>query len=407
MNPKLLKQFATDPAAFRTHLLIPGGNGVGRLGELMADFQRTDFAALDRAFLALAASRKPEVGRYWWERTKGASKDTDLAAALLWLLAFSPRPLTCQVGAADQGQADELRKAAKGVLRLNPWLAEVVEVQAWNILNTRTESRCEIIAADVAGSHGARPDLLILNELSHVTKREFAENLLDNATKVPQGVVCIATNAGFVPSWQWDWRENARTSPRWHFSAYTRPAPWLDPAEVDEARRRNNRERFARLWQGTWVRGAGDALAAADIEAAVTATGPMTGWEPGYVFYGGLDLGVSRDHAALVSLGLDHDRRVRLAAVQSWSPPLGGKIDLQAVEQAVLKADAQYRYFAFCFDTYQAELMGQRLKSRGVPVEGVNFTVATLQEMATALLERFNSREIELYRDDRLLADLH
>ena len=39
----------------------------------------------------------------------------DLAVAMLWLLAFSKRPLTCQIGAADQDQADEMRQIMKGV----------------------------------------------------------------------------------------------------------------------------------------------------------------------------------------------------------------------------------------------------------------------------------------------------
>jgi len=49
---------------------------------------------------------------------------------LVWLLAFSTWTLECQVGAADQHQAGELRKAAKAILRLNPWLGEVQEIQA-------------------------------------------------------------------------------------------------------------------------------------------------------------------------------------------------------------------------------------------------------------------------------------
>src|SRR5262249_15775492 len=157
----------------------------------------------------------------WWERTKGASKDTDLAVQLLWLLGFSGRSLTIQCGAADADQADELRKAAKQILRLNAWLAAGVTINEMVLLNPRTDSRCEIIPAEGGGSDGARADLVILNELSHIQKREFAENLLDNAAKVPHGVVCIATNAGFNPSWQWDWRERARTSAekgeRWYF----------------------------------------------------------------------------------------------------------------------------------------------------------------------------------------------
>jgi hypothetical protein len=420
-----LTRIANDPTAYRAALTIPAARGPAKLSDVTAEYQAGDFATMDQAFLALAEGRKPEPGRIWLERTKGASKDTDLAVMLLWLLAFSPRPLACQVGAADLDQADELRKAAKGILRLNTWLSAFVDVQSWSLVNERTDSRCDIIAADVAGSHGARPDLLILNELSHVAKQEFAENLMDNAAKVPHGVVCIATNAGFVPSWQWNWRENARTSPRWFFSAYDRPAPWLELAEIEEARRRNHPIRFARLWQGVWVRGTGDALSADDIQAAITlplptltppstampadlyrqlAGEPQTDFET--VFYAGLDLGISRDHAALVIGGLRRGR-VRLASVQSWAPPYGGKIDLAMVQDAVLAAHQHFCLFRCFFDPHQAELMAQNLLREGVPMEAVPFTVPSLQDMATALLERFTSRQVDLFPDEGLIADLH
>ncbi len=68
-------------------------------------------------------------------RRRSASKDTDLAICLLWLLAFSPRSLACQIGAADEDQADELRKAAKGILRANAWLSGTIDIQANRIIN--------------------------------------------------------------------------------------------------------------------------------------------------------------------------------------------------------------------------------------------------------------------------------
>lgn len=444
----LLQRFAVDPAAFRAALVIPGARGPARLGEVMADFQRRDFAALDPAFVALAKGTKPPVGRYWWERTKGASKDTDLAVMLLWLLAFTQRPLACQVGAADADQADELRKAAKGILWCNEWLTTLVEIQAWSILSKRMEARCDIIAADVAGSHGARPDLLILNELSHVNKQEFAENLLDNAAKVPHGVVCVATNAGFNPSWQWEWRENARTSERWYFSAYQQPAPWLDPAEMEEARKRNSPQRFARLWRGEWVSGSGDALAADDLAAALTQTRPMDGTEPGWAFYGGLDIGHVHDASSLVVVGLHvgHDEtaddpepqalpdqmesmidlgiierpfqprpvvrhpgngRVRLARCLSWIPTVQAKLDLSLVKQAVVEAHRRFGLVRLLYDPSQAHyLAGECRKEAGVPMEECYFTGANHQGMAQTLMELMRRRELDLYRDDLLLADL-
>ncbi len=91
--------FAANPAAFRNELMIPSADrGARKFGDVMADFQRQDFAKLDPALISLAKGKKPKIGRYWWERTKGASKDSDAATVLLWLLTVSPRPLLCQVG---------------------------------------------------------------------------------------------------------------------------------------------------------------------------------------------------------------------------------------------------------------------------------------------------------------------
>jgi hypothetical protein len=445
-----VQRFAADPEAFRADLVIPAAGGPERFGACMADFQAKDFRALDPSFIALRDGGRPPVGRFWLERTKGASKDSDLATLVLWLLAFSKRSLTIQIGAADKDQADEMRKAAKAVLRLNPWLAALVEVQSWSIRNPRTDSAAEIIPADVVGSHGARPDLLILNELSHIAKQEFAANLMDNAAKVPAGVVVIATNAGFDPSWQIQWREAARTSSRWYFSAVSDPAPWLDPAEIDEAERRNSPSRFARLWGGIWVSGGGDALEPADVQAAVRADlGPMVGTEPGWLFVAGLDLGVKQDRAALCILGkhvghaelaaeqpearqrapvtaalvdlgildaapepepvyntVPGTSRLRLAWIQSWAPGPGGQVDLSAVENAVLAAHNRFNLAAVNYDPHQCALLAQRATAAGVPMVETSFTGSNLDAMASGLLEVFKAREVDLYLDPALVADL-
>jgi hypothetical protein len=409
-----LRKYAADPAKFQAELIIPSGHGPRLFGEVMADFQRERFAMLNPSLLAVARGEKPPTPRHWWEATKGASKDSDLAVCLLWLVAFTRRPLNCQIGAADQDQAAELRKAARAILDLNPGLADRVTVQNWKIVCTATNSEAVIVAADVTGSHGARPDVLILNELSHIAKQEFAENLLDNASKVPLGLVVIATNAGFSGTWQAKWRVLAGESDRWAFHAFSRPAPWLDPKEIEEARRRNSVTRFARLWEGIWASASGDALDAEDLAAAMLkpphshlpAPGPMTGDEPGWSFVAGLDLSTRRDHSALVVLGVNgQTHRVRVATVQGWAP-IAGRVDLQAVQHAVLKAHEQFNLRAVFFDPFQAELMADQLRKAHVTMQEMTFGGANLNRMATALLEVFRERKIDLYDDPQLLRDL-
>lgn len=409
IDAKQVRKFASDPSAFQAALVIPSAQGPRRFGEVMADFQRERFAAINPALVAVAKGDKPEIGRHWWEATKGASKDSDLAVCLLWLLAFTRRPLTCQVGAADMDQADELRKAAKDILRLNDWLAARVEVQSWKIACRATAAEAEIIAADVAGSHGARPDVLILNELSHVTKREFAENLLDNAAKVPLGLVVVATNAGFRGSWQEQWRQIAESSDRWRMHVYARPSPWLSDEEMDEAKLRNSKSRFLRLWWGVWASTAGDAIDEADLQAAVDPSltrlfRPQAGW----VYVAGLDLGIKHDHSALVVLGGNRETQdLRLALAESWPPdPATGKVDLERVERAVLTANEQFSFATCGYDPFQAALMAQRLERREVRMQEVAFTGKSLNLMATTLLEVFRSHRLKLYNHPQLLADL-
>jgi hypothetical protein len=400
-----LRRYVADPMAFFADLIIPGARGSVRFGDAWGNFQREEFAALAPSLLAVANGQKPPIGKYWWERTKGASKDSDLAVALLWLLAFSRRPLLCQVGAADQDQAGELRKAAADVLRLNPWLAQRVTLQAWKLL--AGDSTCEIIASDVAGSHGARPDVLILNELSHITREEFAANLMDNAAKVPHGLVCIATNAGFIDTWQEAWRKLAIESDRWRFHKWAEPAPWLDPADIEEARKRNPPARYLRLWWGIWASGAGDALDADDLKAAISLKAePMRGNEPFFCFVGGLDLGVRRDHSAIVILGHHwKTKRVHLAHCESWAPLPGRQVDLPAVQERTYELARQFRCPVF-YDPWQAELMAEQLRRRGSRMIERPFVGKNLNEMAVKLLEMFRERRVTLYDDPPLIRDL-
>lgn len=409
MSTDTLARYA-DFGAFAADLAVPLPGGSAPLGPRMAPFQRRDFAALTPALHALADGNMPPVRRFWLERTKGASKDTDCTVALLWLLAFASRAVRCQVIADDQQQALEVRLIVEAILAidapLNALLRQVVRVQRATVHSDRNGSTIEILTRDDSGSHGARPDLVLANELSHISDEGFASTVLDNADKLPTSVVIVATNAGFSDGWQYRWRQIAKTSDRWHFSAVTAPAPWISADDLAESQRRNPAIRFRRLWQGEWVRGIGDAFNADDIAAAVTMPGPMTGQEPGVLFGGAIDLGTKRDHSAVVILAADPQRRrVRLAWCQSWRPGPNG-IDLTAVQSAVLHAHYRFQHCGFLVDPHQAVLMMQQLRVSGVPCLEKPFTVASLAEMATAMMQGFRERKIDLYHDADLLADL-
>ena len=92
-----------DPAAYRACLGIDVGDGTVKfLGTVAEPWQRADFAKIDAASLWLTGrADEPAETRFWLERPRGHSKTADLAAVVVWLLAFSPRPLTGIAAAGD------------------------------------------------------------------------------------------------------------------------------------------------------------------------------------------------------------------------------------------------------------------------------------------------------------------
>ncbi len=405
-----LKRYAVDPLAFAEDLVQPTPSGDRRFGDIMAGFQRERFAVLAPDLVALQRQEKPPTQQHWWEATKGASKDTDLAIAVLWALMFSVRPLRIIIGAADRDQAAEMRLAANQIFNANPWLGQNLKLDRWQIARPDTGATAEIVAADIAGSHGSRPDVLILNELHAISegRKEFALNMMDNAAKVPTGIRIIATNAGYRNTWQWQWREDARLHrDEWYFHKLDQPAPWVTVKDLEQAQRRNSRTRFLRLWHGVWCAASGDALDQTDIEAAMTLASPHRSPQPGFLYGAGLDLSVKRDHSALVIVGAQIGTgRVAVAEVLAWRPLDGGKVDLRAVRDAVQAAWSKWGLVWCGYDPHQAALMAQDLEAAGVTMTEVPFVGQNLDLMASTLMQAFRGRTIDLYRDPDLLDDL-
>jgi phage terminase large subunit-like protein len=94
-----------------------------------------------------------------------------------------------------------------------------------------------------------------------------------------------------------------------------------------------------------------------------------------------------------------------LVDVKIWKPQ-GGKAELELVESAIIDAHQRYRLASIAIDPWQAEMLRQRLQKRGLPVRDVSFTGPNLQAMASAVMDSFRERTIDLYDHRELLADL-
>ncbi len=214
---------------------------------------------------------------------------------------------------------------------------------------------------------------------------------------------------------------------------------------------------FDRLWLNRWTTGAGDALTGDDIDAALTRRGPLRRPRPYHVYLAGLDIGLSKDASAFCIVAKHvgalreceddrepepvprnlpvamqaaydlgwwreseeereqrtyHDEvirptgRLRLVACHVWRPGHGRRVDLSTIGRCIAQAHERYGLATVNYDPHQAEMLAERLNRAGVPMERVPFSGANLQAMASAMLDAFTGRTIDLYPHDQLVSDL-
>jgi hypothetical protein len=397
-----------DFLLFALGLRVPVGGGAKTLNSVIAPHQLETLQAVTKSLHQLRDGRMPECRRFWIERTKKASKDADLAIMLVWLIAFARRPFYAQVAAADKDQAAIVRRRMEALLHFNPWLKSLIEVKQYRVIQVRGLAVLDILAADIAGSHGETPDLLVCNELSHVSKWEFVENLLDNADGVAEGMVIIATNAGTRGSRPEVMRKNAIASQkakddrtlRWRCLIYSRPAPWHSEAVLADAKERNSPSRYARLWWGKWTSGSGDALQEDDIDRCLKMhDGPIDKPEKGWTYLAGLDLGISHDHAAMVIVGINvMEVRMRIAWMRAWAPdPKTKKVDLVDVQETTERMFNLFKLQYVGCDPYEARLMMQQLRRKRVPMQEMTFSSPkNLTLMASALVQAISGKVLTI-----------
>lgn len=430
-------RYASDPTTFRNDLIVDVDGIARKLGDVLDVWQREDFAALDAGMMR-CNGRSPENStakmRAYLERPRGHSKTTDIAVVCCWALAFAVRPIRGYAFAADRDQAGLLKDAMATIVRLNPWLAGILDVQKNLVLNVGAKhpgegGKLEIFTSDVASSFGILPDLLVADELTHWQgDGSLWHSLISSAAKRSNCLLLTITNAGFADSWQWAVRETARIDEAWIFSRLDGPrASWMNEARLAEQRRMLPAIAFARLWENQWSSGGGDALTPEVIAAAFRSEMcPQLGAEHGIAYVGGLDLGISRDASALCILGVrrKHDGHgtIRLALTKTWRPTKGEKVNLSDVEAYIAETHGRFDLKTLNYDPWQAQHLASRLQAGGlsvfrsqlgrlagttrVPMVELTQSGPNLQRMASTLIESFNDRRIELFEDAELRRDL-
>jgi hypothetical protein len=283
-----------------------------------------------------------------------------------------------------------------------------------------------IEASQIGSSFGTLGSLYVADELCHWPDNSEGlwHSIISSAAKRSDALLLTITNAGYCQSWQHRVREVARVDENWLFSRMEGHPSWIPQSTLDEQRRMLPAIAFARLWENCWAASGGDALTPADIEAAFDhQLRPMNGNEPGWLFVGGLDLGLVRDCSSFVILAVQEGGRsgvVKLAHAKLWTPRPGAKINLLDVERHILEMDEKFHLQFIGFDPWQSEHLSQRVEidtgrrrrnqqrrygsqpfMREQPA-----TAANLREVATLTIESFGDRRIQCYDYPPLKQDL-
>lgn len=409
MAPKSvnLPEVVASPEAFRNALVVDTDAGPRRLGEILDDFQRADFAALDDAWKRIARRGKwnpqsPKLG--YLERHRGAAKSADIACMVAYGLLAAPHTISGVCAAADKDQARLTRDAILKLTKLNPWLAKFLDPQAYKIVNVKTGSSLEIISADAASSYGLTPDFLILEEVTHWGEsQELFDSLFSAWAKRANCLLLIVANSGFGQgeSWQWDVRENARTDPAWYFHRPDKMASWITEAKLQQQRKILKPIVYRRLWENEWTIGLGDAIDEAEIERAFSRIerAPTPDEMQPAAYYAGLDVAIKKDNTGLTIVGVKSGTdRAQLAHSKVWRPTNGKKVDLDVVEEHIIE-QYKLRPFRLYYDFSQAAQLVGRLMKVGIECEEVRQQGADRVGMTNAMLETFENDAIDLYDD--------
>jgi len=435
-----LLNLQSDPAAFRASLLIDTDAGPKPFE--MDPWQRTDFLALDAGWMraVVGSTAEAQYQRGWLERARGHSKSLDLGVMAAWALFASRRRLSGIAAAGDQDQARILRDAIGRLTYINPWLSRFLEVTNNRVTNPNTGSTLDIITSDAPTSYGLTPDFVIADEVVHWRKRDLWDSLLSSAAKRSTCMLVCISNAGLSDDWTWKLREAVRTDPSWYFSRLEGPvASWITQDRLAEQQRLLPSIAYRRLWLNEWTTGGGDALTEEDIKLAFRSDlRPMTSATSGYEFVAGLDLGVSRDASAICVLGVHRQQhpanvmqfvsqfhpiaahgKIRLAYTKIWRPVKGTRVNLSEVEAALLDLHKRFNLRQLNYDPWEMRAMAARLQSAGLgtlvhgsdrratlPMVEITPTGKNLQAIATATLEAFADRRLELFEDPDLRRDL-
>lgn len=349
-----------------------------------------------------------ERGYSYITRPRGGSKTTDAAAlSVCWLLT-GPERARYYAAAADAAQARLLLDALDGFARRTPAIAGRLRVEASRVVAVESGATIEVMPADAASSWGIRPDGVVIDEAAWWSDtpqpRMLLDSLLSSAAKVEGCRVVVITSPSSPDHFAYRLRQHAASDPLWRLSEQTGPPPWLDPARVEEQRRRLPEAMYRRLFLGEWCEGEEQLAVSGDVEGCISHSGPLDP-HPRHRYTIGADLGVRRDRTA-VAICHREDERVIVDRLGLWKGSRLRPVQLGEVEEFIRQASKSYNGAELVADPWQAIQLMERLRGQGVKAQEFTFSQAGVGRLALTMVNLLRDQRLGLPDDDELLSEL-
>lgn len=288
-----------------------------------------------------------------------------MAIQIAWILLAARHAITGVAAAADREQAALLLAAVRKLVSFNSALCRELIFAAGSIRNRQTGSQLDLISSDVASSYGILPDFVICDELSHWPEPDLWYSLLSSAAKKPDCVLAVLTNAGVGRDWQWEVRENARSSADWYFSSLDGPhAPWITPRSLEEQQALLPPTVYERLWLNRWQHSDGEFVSLAEAEVCIEPTLTRQDFGlPQYQYFAAIDYAEKHDYTVGVIIHREGDRVIvdRMDVVR---PAPRSPTPIAWVEDWIDHAASAFPGVVFVLDEFQMVSTLQKYEHR-------------------------------------------
>lgn len=373
-------------------------------GTVATDWQKAD---------GLAVLDQGGPLNHWQSYARGGGK-SEQAGRVGCVAHMTQAPLgaTSFVVAADLEQGNLVLDSVRSFVLHRPELRSALRVEAKRVVflrNGEAVGTLTVVPADQWSAFGLRPWIVIADELANWPSTPNARGvwsaMVSALPKVPGARLLVLTSAGDPAHWSYKVREQALASGRWRVSEVEGPLPWVSAEALEEQRALLLPSQYERLHLNRWVSGEGALTTPEQVRACVGHNGPLEP-EAGRRYAMSLDLGLVRDRSVL-TISHTERRDGRLVVVvdrqQVWRGTKDRPVALGDVEQAILLGWRTYGHAVLVVDPWNAALLVQRVRAKGVSVREYSFSVANIGRLAQVLYRLLRDAALDLDGDDEEL----